>query len=258
MNAGRVVRDGETVRRPLPVNASTLHAFLAHLRSTSGVEVPRLIRTEEETEVVQFVPGDVGVAPYPTWVSTHDALVTVAAILRRFHDASIGWRPPADASWSTAFADPAGGPVVCHNDVCIENVVFREGSAAALIDFDFAAPGRRVWDVAMTARYWVPMTDPSLPAAADRNVGDPIGRLRTFVDGYGLDKADRRVFVDVLLQAEEVSRSFVAEQATRGVPAFVAMWDLEARARFTRKLAWIHANAAVITDRLTRVGVGES
>lgn len=54
--------------------------------------------------------------------------------------------------------------MLCHNDVCPENVVFRNGRATALIDFDLAAPGRAVWDVAMTARYWVPMLDPTSAA----------------------------------------------------------------------------------------------
>ena len=29
---------------------------------------------------------------------------------------------------------------MCHNDVCPENVVFRDGIAVALLDFEFAAP----------------------------------------------------------------------------------------------------------------------
>ena len=49
-------------------------------------------------------------------------------------------------------ADPDGGSVMCHNDVCLENVVFRDGRAVTLLDFDFAAPGRRSFDLAAFAR----------------------------------------------------------------------------------------------------------
>jgi Ser/Thr protein kinase RdoA (MazF antagonist) len=45
-------------------------------------------------------------------------------------------------TWSDELADPSGGPIVCHNDVCMENVVFRNGAAIGPLDFDFAAPGR--------------------------------------------------------------------------------------------------------------------
>ncbi|MFC8683140.1 phosphotransferase [Microbacterium ureisolvens] len=250
VNDGRVLREGQTVRRPLPANAPTLHALLRFVRSRSDVEVPGPLRVEDRTEILTYVAGEVGLSPYAPWVGTRNSLVTVATLLRRFHDATVGWQPPSDAAWSTAFADPAGGSVICHNDVCIENVVFRDGSAAALIDFDFAAPGRRVWDVAMTARYWVPMTHPTLPAAVERGVEDPVGRLRTFVDAYGLRDGDRRILAGVLLEAEEASRRFVAEQAASGSPAFVAMWDVPARARFDRKLAWLRENSGAITRRL--------
>jgi hypothetical protein len=28
--------------------------------------------------------------------------------------------------WAAEWSDPGGGPVICHNDVCLENVVFRD------------------------------------------------------------------------------------------------------------------------------------
>jgi thiamine kinase-like enzyme len=49
--------------------------------------------------------------------------------------------------------------VICHNDVCLENVVFRGGLAVALLDFDFAAPGRPTFDSAAFARMCVPVDD---------------------------------------------------------------------------------------------------
>jgi hypothetical protein len=254
-NAGQVLRNGDTVHRPLPANAATLHALLRHLRATSAaIEAPLPVGIDGDVEIVEFVHGDVALAPFPAWANTDRALVTVAGLLRRLHDATASWTPPEDASWSAALADPEGGPIICHNDVCMENVVFRDGGATALIDFDFAAPGRRVWDVVMAARFWVPLTDPGMAAAADRGINDPVARLRTFVDAYGLDEEDRRIAVEVLYQTEEKARRYVEGQAARGVPSFVAMWD-DARVRFDRKLAWIDRNATVITEALVRRSV---
>ena len=48
---------------------------------------------------------------------------------------------------------------MCHNDVCLENIVFRNGLAVGLLDFDFAAPGRPVYDLAQFARMCVPIDD---------------------------------------------------------------------------------------------------
>jgi aminoglycoside phosphotransferase (APT) family kinase protein len=42
---------------------------------------------------------------------------------------------------------------------CLENVVFRDGVAVALIDFDYAAPGRPVHDLAQFAKMCVPLED---------------------------------------------------------------------------------------------------
>lgn len=250
-NAGQVVRVGSHVRRPLPANAATLHPLLRFLRAGSDVEAPVPVAIDGDVEVVEYVPGEVALTPFPDWANTIGALESVARLLRRLHDATVAWEMPAGATWSAALADPEGGTVVCHNDVCIENVVFRDGSAAALLDFDFAAPGRRVWDVAQTARYWVPVTDPELPKAASRGVRDVVGRLRRFVDAYGLDDGGRREFVAVLLDAEDVARRFVEERATAGVEGFVEMWDATAVQRFDRKLAWIASHADEITHALT-------
>jgi ribosomal-protein-alanine N-acetyltransferase len=53
----------------------------------------------------------------------------------------VGSRTPA-GSWDNSLADLAGGTLVCHNDVEPSNVVFRDGTAVALLDFELAAPGR--------------------------------------------------------------------------------------------------------------------
>ncbi len=174
------------------------------------------VGVESDIEVLEFCPGDVALSPYPAWSNGVGALESVARLLRSFRDATLNFPVAEDARWSGGFADPQGGPVICHNDVCIENVVFEDQVAASLIDFDFAAPGRRVWDVAHTARYWVPLTDPDLPAARGRDITDPIGRLRVFVDAYGLDERERAQFVEVALEAEEVALTFVEEQVALG------------------------------------------
>jgi thiamine kinase-like enzyme len=41
------------------------------------------------------------------------------------HDVSTTVAFDVDATWSAEMADPVGGEVFCHNDVCPENVVFR-------------------------------------------------------------------------------------------------------------------------------------
>ena len=77
-----------------------------------------------------------------------------------------------------------------HNDPNLDNVVFRDGVAVALIDFDLAGPGSRVWDVAAAARLWAPLRPDA--DIADARRGRSLERLRIFVDAYGLRRGGAR------------------------------------------------------------------
>ena len=93
-------------------------------------------------------------------------------------------------------ADPLAGRatlVVCHNDVCLENVVFHDGIAVALLDFDFAAPGRRVYDLSQFARMCVPIDDESRVRFGWRPA-DLEERLRLVADAYGLPPGRDELF----------------------------------------------------------------
>ena len=88
--------------------------------------------------------------------------------------------------------------LVSHNDPNLDNIIFRDGEAVALIDFDLASPGSALWDVAVAARLWVPLRDPvNIPDDRARRAGD---RLRLFADAYELDPVDRSRLADAATQ----------------------------------------------------------
>ena len=89
---------------------------------------------------------------------------------------------------------------MCHNDVCPENVVFRDGVAVALLDFEFAAPGRPVYDVAHLARLCVPVEDDVDQARLGWRPADRPARLRLVSDAYGFDRRGR---ADLLLAMDD-------------------------------------------------------
>src|SRR5438105_5282403 len=142
-NAGAVVRIGDTVRRPTKKAAVAVRALLLHLEDVGFEGAPRYLGTDEQgREVLSYIEGQAPLPPYPAWSMSDDALVEVAGLLRRFHEAAASLDPRQTEGWATEWADPMGGPLVCHNDPYPENVLFHEGRAVALIDFDLAAPGR--------------------------------------------------------------------------------------------------------------------
>ena len=96
---------------------------------------------------------------------------------------------PSGLAWSDEIADPEGGLIVSHNDVCLDNVIFENGIAVGLIDFDFAAPGRPIYDLAHLVRHCVPISDDGTTALLGWQPADRPARMRLAADAYGLDAA---------------------------------------------------------------------
>ena len=251
-NAGTVVRQGPHVLRPSNPHTPTIHAFLCHLRAV-GFEAASLpVGVDPDgRERLHFIEGDVAYPPYPAWAQSDLALASSAALLRRLHDASAQFMPPGDATWSAEMADPEGGPVICHNDVCLENIVYRNQVAIGLVDFDFAAPGRRVYDLAQFARMCVPMdTDDDAVLLGRTPPFDPFRRLRIVADVYGLP-AGRREFLDVLAEGVDRGGEFLQRRLDEGNEAFAAMIATTGgMAKFDRRRTWFSANRERFADAL--------
>jgi hypothetical protein len=238
-NAGAVTRVGEHVLRPSNPQTPSIHRFLAALRAAGfdGASMPVGVDDDGRERLV-YIEGEVAVPPYPWWAQTDDAVASIAVLLRRFHDASRSI-DPAGSAWSTEMADPAGGEVVCHNDVCLENVVFRDGVAVGLIDFDFAAPGRPVYDVAQMARMCVPVDDEVSAARLGWSPADRSARLRMVADAYDMTGAERRELIDVLAGTIARGGEFVRRRVEAGDPNFIKMWDdMGGMERFDRRRRW--------------------
>jgi hypothetical protein len=247
-NRGQVVRVGDTVRRPLRDTSAATHALLRHLADVGFTGAPRVLGVDGRgREVLSYVPGTAVTPPYPAWALTDEALVSVAHLLRDYHRA-VSTFDPAGHDWPPGPPAPLVGSLVTHNDVNLDNVVFRDGRAAALIDFDLASPGSHVWDVAGAARLWAPLRP-------DRHVGDPrrgrtLARLRLFADVYGLDDADRDRLVPAVLANHDWSYDVVGTAAANGHAAFSDYWTSGAmdRARETRE--WYLENAVLLREAL--------
>jgi hypothetical protein len=249
-NAGLVVRVGDQVSRPSGPHTATIHALLRHVRGSGFDGVPDPLGVDADgREWLGFIAGDVPVPPYPEWARTDDALASVAALLRRFHDATEGFDGGQQATWDRELAGTTEGEVIGHHDVCLENVVFRDGRAVALLDFDFAAPGTRAWDVASLVRMCVPIDDPGDAARLGWHGGDPFRRLDVVTAAYG-SPLDRREVVDLLQVQTRAGGWFVRRRVDAGHPAFVAMWNATGgAARYDRRRNWFEANRQRFLDR---------
>ena len=239
-NAGEVVRVGDDVLRPAPSNSGTIHRLLRHLGRSGVAIAPEPRSLDDGRERLRFIPGDVPIPPYPDWAQSEDALASIAKLIRALHDASRDFTRDRGDAWSAEMADPEPrGLVVCHNDVCLENVVFRGGMAVALLDFDFAAPGRPSHDLACFARMCVPVDDEVSRANLGWEVTRLPHRLRLIADTYGCTQGDRREIIASLDRAIANGGDFVRRHAEAGEPGFVEMWaSIGGMARFDRRREW--------------------
>jgi hypothetical protein len=239
-NAGRVTRVGDDVLRPSTPHSASIHRLLRWLQARGFDGVPMPVGVDPDgRERLTFRAGDVAVPPYPSWAQTDRALASIAVLLRRFHDASRSF-DLAGTTWSPELADSHhDGPVVCHNDVCLENVVFHDDQAIALLDFDFAAPGDPVHDIMRFALMCVPVDDDVNAARLGWCPADKAQRLRLIADVFGLDLAGRRRLLAALSDTIAGGGAFVRRRVQAGDPGFVKMWhEMGGAERFDRRQRW--------------------
>ena len=202
-----------------------------------GVPLPIGIDQDGRERLV-FIEGEVPLSPYPEWSQSDTALASIARLLRGLHDAGRGF-DCQNLTWPDALADPAGGTLVCHNDVCPENVVFRDGIAIALLDFEFAAPGRPVYDLAHLARLCVPIEDDFDQARLGWRPADRPARLRLVADAYGLSRQGRTELLAATDDAIARVEAAVRRSVDAGEPNAVALWNRTGgRDRYDRRRRW--------------------
>jgi Ser/Thr protein kinase RdoA (MazF antagonist) len=145
---------------------------------------------------------------------------------------------------------PVTGPptLVGHLDVTPENVVFRDGRAFALIDFDLARPATRGEEVANLLLWWAPLQPPEDRPTVVRDA-DVLARAALLVDAYGLEPADRDQVVRLQLRQAERSWHLMRWRAEHVGGGWRRMWREGVGDAIRRRQAWLEEHA----DRLSAV-----
>lgn len=234
-NRGHVVRVGNTVRRPQRSWSASTHALLRHLEAVGFEGAPRFLGVDSQgREVLSYTRGATVIEPYPNWALTDVALVNAAQLLRAYHDASSTF-DPSSHPWGPSPPEEFAGDIVTHNDMKLDNVVFRAGQTVGLIDFDLAGPGSRAWDVACAARLWAPLR-PDIHILDERR-HRKFERFRLLVDSYGLNDSDRMKVVEGVEQNYVWFYNLIKAKAENGHAAFAELWNVKTgpRAELTRR-----------------------
>jgi thiamine kinase-like enzyme len=155
---------------------------------------------------------------------------------------------PAGARWQRDWwvRTTSDDAIIGHGDPAPWNIVTRAGRPVALLDWEFAGPVDRMQEVAHAA--WLNAQlyadDVTAPPTPDR-----LRRLRRFVDGYGLDAAEREAFVDRLIEVAVLSAANEADDGkvtpeTKAGPIWGITWRV-------RSAAWMIRKRRLLEDALS-------
>ncbi|MFE0559082.1 phosphotransferase [Paenibacillus sp. NPDC058910] len=199
-NVNEVVRIGNNVHRTTKWS-SFVHDLLRHLEKQGFEGAPKFIGIDHSgREILSFIPGEVPGNQYPDfkpYIWSDQALIQSAALLRRYHDAVQGFSATSiqpEAAHNSQASEEWDDEVICHNDAALYNIVFRDEVPVALIDFDLAAPGPRIWDMVYMLYTSVPLasfaidstTGTSIPYRSEYHAADRTHRISLFFKSYGI------------------------------------------------------------------------
>lgn len=211
-----VVRVGNTVRRPPGPWSAGVDALLTHLERAGFDGAPRALGYDRQgRQVLSFVEGYVDASPADL---DFDGLRAVGALIRRLHDATAGFAPPAGTTWNVAIP-PDREELICHHDAAPWNLV-RTGGSLVLIDWDGAGPGSRMWDLAYAVNGFVPLSPRAgLDGAAITH------RVASLVDGYGPGDVQRRRLVELLPRRVYSMYELLERGHRTGLEPWASLWN---------------------------------
>jgi hypothetical protein len=249
-----LVRVGNTVRRPRGERWQLVRNVLTHLESAGFEGAPRFLGVDSAgRETLTYLDGEVAGRPRPAWIADEDRMISVAQLVRGYHDAVAGFGiptdlpPPIEPPGLPDLADPP--ELVGHQDITPENVVFRDGRAYALIDFDFVRPVSRARELVNLMLWWAPFgsdedLDPELRGL------DRARRCRLIADAYGAEESDRLKVIDLAIALNARGWHVMKYRAETLGGGWQRMWDEGVGDQITRRQTWLEQNAGSLTTAL--------
>lgn len=207
LNRGRLVRLGDFVLRPADESVEVEEVVIEVGKVFRGV--PKTFGRDSSSRLkLEWIDGESADLFQGDEEQSKALLISVGALLRDLHDSTEGAVTNRVAIFRDSL-DPSGvQEVVCHGDAGPGNVIFRDGIAFALIDWEMASPGRRSWELATALRYWAPFRSPANKAAAELLL-DPWQRAEWILDGYAASDDLRLETVKLLPLNQKVQAEYV-------------------------------------------------
>lgn len=228
-NVSNVYRSGNTVRRELKAESIKIHELLKHLEYKGYDHAPTFLGIDEKgREVLSYIEGEAGNYPLKEYMWSTDGLKEIANMLRLYHDAVSDF--PME-NFEPLDHTPEPYEVMCHNDFAVYNIIYHHQEPVGIIDFDVAAPGPRLWDIAYTLYTCVPLsrlyltdTGEAVYYESSRDADRIRRRVKLFFESYGVEGMEEGYVEMVLLRLEGLCK-YMLRKAREGDSAFQKMID---------------------------------
>jgi hypothetical protein len=229
-NVSNVYRSEDTVRRELKPDSVKIHKLLQHLESKGFDYAPKFLGIDEKgREILSFIEGEAGNYPLKEYMWSNDVLKEIAKMLRLYHAAVSDF--PLSDEWKPMDNTPEKMEVICHNDFAIYNIIFNHEKPVGIIDFDVAAPGPRLWDIAYTLYTCVPLsrlyhseTGEAVYYDSSTDADRIKQRVKLFFESYGIEGMEEDYLEMVLLRLDGLCK-YMIKRASEGDIAFQKMME---------------------------------
>lgn len=220
-----VVRVGDTVRRAVPARHDYVVSVLRHFERVGWPGSPRFVGVDAQgRQILTYLDGHVAweAAQSPD-VWSRASLERVATLVRQFHDLTAGTHLAGDQE------------VVCHNDLSPTNTVYRDSGfglrPVAFLDWDEAAPGRRVHDVAQLCWQYLDLGPRRTSPVGVANL------IRFVCDAYGL--RERGELIETIRWSQVRRWGGIEDAATAGDPVMVRLREDGAAEKVKAAYEWV-------------------
>jgi hypothetical protein len=250
MHPSEVRRHGNVIVKDAHPWTTTVHSLLNHLERIGFDASPTIVGSgfnSEGQETITYIHGTC--MTEGQW--SLQGAIAVGQMLRRVHEATCSYRPPAEACWRPWFGRLIGGPkrIISHCDVAPWNIIAQGGLPIALIDWDFAGPVDPMIDLAQAC--WLNAKLHDEIVAKREGLSSPEDRailLRAIVEGYGLSHRQRLGLVELMIEFAMHSVASEADEANILPETPSSALDRE----LTWAMAW-RARAAVWMSKYKRI-----
>ncbi len=239
-NMNTVSRVGATVRRQPGLWSARVHQLLTHLHARGIEQVPTPLGYDEQgREVFSYFPGAACLTANPDLL-TEPVIESAGHLLRRIHDATQAVAPDWLDGWQANTRQPV--EVICHGDFAPYNCIFdNQGCLVGVIDFDYAHPGSRAWDLAYALYRFAPIMSPSNPECFG-GITDQARHARLFCHAYGVSWSAS--LIEVVAQRIQSMVDFLLEGAAVGDARRIANINAGHMKIYQNDRAHLAANAA--------------